>query len=290
MTKSIYTLVPDIQELLRRKDGWFTDEIADEFAKVTAKSLQQQFGLKTDKPTLRLSQMGPRCPCALWNSIHHPELAEKLPPWAENKYAFGHIVEAWALALCKAAGHSVQGEQEELYVDGIRGHRDAVVDGCTLDVKSSSSYGIKKFMDGSIQEDDPFGYLEQLDGYICASLSDPIVTVKDRGFLLVIDKQLGHMVLYEHKFREDHIRRRIKQYRDIIAQPTAPKCECGTKLFGKAGNIGLDTKASYNVYKHCCFPNLRTFIYADGPVYLTEVVKRPDPKIIEVDKFGRRVS
>jgi hypothetical protein len=134
---------------------------------------------------------------------------------------------------------------------------------------------------------DPFGYLEQLDAYLLGSVGDDLVTVKDRAYLLAIDKQLGHMCLYEHQLRAQHIRSRISAYKDIVSLDTPPVCECGTVPDGKSGNIRLDTKASYNIYKHTCFPNLRTFLYASGPVYLTKVVRKPD--VPEVDKFGQLV-
>jgi len=281
---SIYTLTTDIQHLLTRKDGWFTDELARDFSQSVASRLQFQYSDREYKPSLRLSQMGPKCPCALWHSIHKPEQAEKMPPWAENKFSFGHIIEAWAITLMKAAGHEVTGEQDELRLDGIVGHRDCVVDGCILDVKSSSSYGFRRFEEGTIATEDSFGYLDQLDGYICASLDDPLVRVKDRGYLFVVDKTLGHMVLYEHKYREQSIRQRINDYNRIIGSATPPKCNCGTVVHGKAGNIRLDTKASYSSFKHCCFPELRTFLYENGPVYLTVVKEKP--KVLEVDKHG----
>lgn len=285
--KSIYTLELDVQEILKT-DGWFTDDLAEDLAR----RLQGTLGAREMVPSLRLSQMGPRCPKALWHSIHTPELAEALPPWAKFKYQYGHIVEKLAISLFKAAGHHVVGEQDELDLDGIPGHRDCVVDGCILDVKSSSTYGFKKFEDGSIANPgaDSFGYLDQIDGYLCASLSDPLVTVKDRAYLFAIDRQLGHMCLYEHLFtdqRQRNIRDRVSSYREIVARDVPPSCECGTKPIGSSGNIGLDTKASYNVFKHCCFPSLRTFLYASGPVYLTKVVRKPD--VIEIDKFGKPV-
>lgn len=284
---NIRTLVPDIQELLTRKSGWFTPEIADSFCKITSQSLQDQFKPRLNKPTLRLSQMGNRCPRALWYSIHHPELAQPFEPWTENKFAFGHIVEAWALALIKAAGHEVTGEQNELRVDDIVGHRDCVVDGCILDVKSVTSRGIRKYQDGTLGENDLFGYLEQLDGYICGSLADPLVRVKDKGYILAIDKQLGHMAIYEHEFREDHIRNRIRTYKEIVSRSRVPTCECRTIPEGKSGNIGLDVRASYDNFKFQCFPDLRTFIYSAGPVYLTKVARTPD--VLEVDRQGQPV-
>jgi len=237
--------------------------------------------------------MGPRCPKALWNSSHHPELAEALPPWAEIKYSFGHIIEALAIVLAKAAEHEVTGEQDELVLDGIVGHRDCVIDGATVDVKSASSISFQRFKSG--QFDDTFGYLDQLDSYILAAASDPLVRIKDKGYLLVIDKQLGHMCLYKHEVsheRERTLRDRIREYKEIVNQPTAPACRCGVIADGSSGNYRLDLRASYSPFKHVCHPGLRTFLYSRGPVFLTKVVKRPfnkDGPIIEVDKNGKVV-
>lgn len=284
---SIHTLIPDIQHLITKKDGWFTQEISDALAKEISLRLSAQLGAANRTPTLRLSQMGPKCPCALWHSIHSPHLAESLPPWAEVKFAFGHIIEALTIALAKAAGHEVTGEQDVLSVDGIIGHRDCVIDGCVVDVKSTSSFGFAKFKDGSLAQNDSFGYLDQLDGYLVGSQHDDLVRTKDRGYLLAIDKTLGHMCLYEHKVREAHIKERIKHYKEIVSYNRSPTCQCGTVPDGKSGNLKLDIKASYSSFKHVCFPYLRTFLYSDGPRYLTKVVRIPD--VPEVDKHGKPV-
>lgn len=50
---------------------------------------------------------------------------------------------------------------------------------------------------------------------------------------------------------------------------------------GKSGNMKLGLQCSYCNMKHACYPNLRTFIYSNGPRYLTTVVKTPD--VPEVD-------
>jgi hypothetical protein len=287
VTKTIHTLVKDIQELVQRKDGWFHEELSRSFAADVSCRLSEKFNEEKGAPSLRLSKMGPRCPCALWHSIHKPELAEPLPPWAEVKFSFGHILEALAVTLAKAAGHEVTGEQDELVVDGIKGHRDCVIDGCIVDVKSASSFSFKKFKDGSIAKDDSFGYLDQLDAYLVGSLQDPLVRVKDKAYLFAIDKQLGHMCLYEHCGRPDRIRNRVAEYKAIVGRSSAPTCTCETVADGKSGNIKLGTTAAYSAYKHCCFPNLRTFIYASGPVYLTHVARKPD--VTEVDRYGKVV-
>lgn len=287
--KSIHTLIPDIQELLKTK-GWLSPELLVPFREEITSRLSEQYGPEAAerKPSLRLSQLGPKCPRHLWYSIHHPELAEPMPPWANFKFSFGHVIEGLAVALAKAAGHSVVGEQDALTVDGILGHRDCVIDGCVVDVKSTTSFGFAKFKDGSFGQSDSFGYLDQLDAYLVGSAEDPLVTNKTTGYLLAVDKQLGHMCLYEHRVREQSIRNRIADYRRIVSDPTAPPCTCGTTPDGKSGNVRLDTKASYSPFKFCCFPSLRTFLYASGPVYLTKVVKVPN--VPEINKYGKVIS
>lgn len=284
---TIRTLVPDIYQLVQRKDGWFTDDLAASFSTELATRLQGKFNEEKGPARLRMSKLGPTCPCALWHSIHAPGLAEPLPPWAEIKYSYGHMIEALAIVLARASGHQVEGEQDALVLDGITGHRDCVVDGHIVDVKSCSSRVFDKIRSHQIASDDSFGYLDQLDAYLVSSRDDALVTSKDVGYILAIDKVLGHIYLYEHRKREDRIRRRVAEYKDIVSLSTPPKCNCGTVEYGKSGNIALDTKASYSAFKYVCFPQLRTFLYASGPVYLTHVVRKPD--VVEIDKFGKVV-
>ena len=289
---SLRTLIPDIYKLVGTKDGWFNTDVATALSSNIASSLSKQLGVPRDRNKLRLSGMGPKCPRALWYSIRHPELQEALPPWAEIKYSFGHILECLVIALAKAAGHEVTGEQDELVVDGVTGHRDCVIDGCIVDVKSASSPSYKKFADGSIVHSDDFGYLDQLDGYLLGSLHDDLVRTKDRAYLLAIDKQLGHMCLYEHHLREASITKRITEYKRIVGLDVAPSCTCQSVPDGESGNYKLDIRASYSPFKHACNPSLRTFLYSSGPRYLTKVVKRPrnkDGDIVEIDKHGQVV-
>lgn len=287
MIKNIHTLIKDIYDVVGSKQGWYTSSVAEGFARQLGTTLVENIGRADEVPRLRLSQMGDRCPSALWHSIHSPSLSEALPPQARIKYTYGHVIEALVIAMAKAAGHEVTGEQDAVYVDGIRGSRDCVIDGCVVDVKSASSMAYQKFKTGSIRMDDPFGYLAQLDGYVVGSLDDPLVRVKDRGYLLAVDKTLGHMCTYEHKVRPEFIKARIGEYKSIVELSEAPACTCGTIADGKSGNIKLDMRASYSPQKHLCFPNLRTFLYASGPVYLTKVVRRPE--VTEVDKNGKIV-
>jgi hypothetical protein len=285
--KSIHNLVKDIYGVVGSTEGLFTPALAEEFSRELGLRLVERVGQQDKVPTLRLSQMGDRCPCALWHSIHTPLAAEPLPPWARIKFLYGDILETFVITMAKAAGHEVTGEQDEVVVDGITGHRDCVIDGCIVDVKSASSRSFQKFKDKSIKTDDPFGYLAQLDGYIVGSADDDLVQVKDKGYLLAIDKTLGHLCIYEHTLREDHIRKRVATYKDIVALDRAPACTCETVPDGKSGNVKLGIRASYNPFKYCCWPQLRTFLYASGPVYLTKVVRKPD--VTEIDRYGKIV-
>lgn len=289
--KSINTLIPDIYQLLKEKeDGWFTTELARRLSDDLAGRLQSQLGSKKSRPTLRMSGLGKRCPRALWYSFHHPELGEPLPPWAEVKFAFGAIIEGLTLTLVKACGHSVEGEQDELRFEGIVGHRDAVIDGVTADVKSASSLSFQKFKTSDYGLVDSFGYLEQLDAYTLAAASDPLVLSKNEGVILAVDKQLGHMHLYAHNVtneRSDNLRARIRYYKTIVSLDHPPKCECETESVGVSGNIKLGWKASYSPYKWECFPNLRAFKYSGGLDYFTKVIKRPINKYGPLPEIGR---
>lgn len=293
--KNISTLIKDIYHVVEGKAGWLDKALAEEFAGELGLRLVEAGGPRDEVPRLRLSQMGDRCPCALWHSIHSSSLQEALPAPAKIKFTYGHIIEALVIAMAKAAGHEVLGEQDAVVVDGITGHRDCVIDGCIVDVKSASSMSYKKFKDGSIRMDDPFGYLAQLDGYAVGSADDDIVKVKDKAYLLAVDKTLGHMCTYEHTVRPDFIKDRIRRYKRIVSLDAPPPCECGTVADGESGNIKLDVPASYNNYKFACAESrgerIRTFLYEGGPRFLTKVVRRPMRRdnrtpIPEVDRHG----
>lgn len=288
---TIHTLIPDIYDAIQTER--VTEQLAlGHFGTELNRRLTERAEPRDKVSSLRLSQMGECCEKQLWYSVHQPGSHEPLPAYTRIKFWYGDILESLAIELAKSAGHEVTGEQDAVTVDGVTGHRDCVVDGCIVDVKSANSLSFQKIKSGQVA-DDPFlrSYLDQLDGYLVGSLDDPLVRVKDTAYLLAIDKTLGHLTLYQHKLRERHIRERIKSYKEIVAKPTPPSCTCGTVVEDN-GNIRLDTKASYNGYKYSCNPGLRTFIYAKGPMYFTKVVKTPMYKgvpLTEVDKNGKIV-
>jgi hypothetical protein len=97
---------------------------------------------------LRLSAIG-KPDRELWYSINKYS-KEKLKPHNYIKFMYGHMIEEMLLLFTRLAGHKVEDEQKVCHVEGVKGHMDARVDGRLIDVKSTSSYGFKKFKDQSL--------------------------------------------------------------------------------------------------------------------------------------------
>lgn len=201
---------------------------------------------------------------------------EDLPPHTLVKFMFGDIIESLVLFLATVAGHSVTDHQAEVNRGGIKGHIDADIDGVTVDVKSASTHAFRKFADGTLAENDPFGYIEQISGYAKARGTD--------GAFLAVDKQNGHIAYLS--FTKDEldvfdVDARIEYIKEAIESPEAPERCYPDEKFGEAGNRKLGVNCSYCSHKTRCWSDanggigLRTFLYSTGPVYLTNVAKEP---------------
>lgn len=226
--------------------------------------------------TLRLSQISHPCDRKIWYDINQPELAEKLPPETHLKFMYGDILEETMLFLAKVSGHDVQDEQKEVNLHGIKGHIDAIIDGRVVDVKSASSFSFYKFAGGLSLSDDGFGYLGQGDAYLEASQSNPNLKDKHRYSFLAIDKQLGKLVLDTHDRLGTDWKRRVDEITRRTLDRIPPPRAFAPVPVGASGNKKLDTVCSYCVHKQSCYPLLRTFLYASGPVFLTTVARVPD--------------
>lgn len=246
--------------------------------------------------SLRMSNIGSPCVRQLWLQKRDPEVYP-LGASTRLKFLYGDIIEELLFFLAKLSGHTVEGEQDEAEIEGIKGHRDRVVDGHLVDGKSASSFSFDNFKEGLTKETDKFGYISQLNLYLEHAQDDPLVIDKDSASFLVMDKQHGHLHLDTHKKdREvdwrDAVRRRVAEVNnDDVMPPRAfePK-EDGyvhkdTKEFRPNGNLYLDTFCSYCSQKHRCYDNIRTFISKSGkPKFFVHVEK--EPKMYEVkDKY-----
>ena len=184
-------------------------------------------------------------------------------------------------------------KDRQLWYNGIKGSMDCKIDGVLTDVKSSSPYGFKKFKDGSLINDDPFGYVDQIKGYAHSEKT------KDVGWL-VMDKTNGHLTYLKYDMEDESkwywtklnffsIVDRIKNIKRVVKQAEPPKRCYEPVADGKSGNMKLAVGCSYCAYKQRCWGDeLRTFIYSTGPRYLVKVENLPS--VLEVDKDGNKIS
>lgn len=287
--KTIDTLVADIYRLMETKeipDNVDAEQAIEDFGEAVKAMMRQQFSeYKRDRRTLRLSNVG-RDDRYLWNLVAGKDQEPiKAPTYV--KFLYGHLIEEMLLCLTKLAGHTVTDEQKVCEVAGIKGHMDCKIDGIVTDVKSTSTFGFKKFKDGTLASDDPFGYIAQIKAYARSE-------GETKYGWLAMDKQNGHLtyLMYDeddknhamHEHLDWDIEERIENIKKIV-QLSEPPEFCAEYLEdGKSGNLKLATTCSYCPYKKECHPNLRTFIYSSGPRYLVKVVN--EPKVPEVGSNG----
>lgn len=270
-SKTIDTLIPDIYALFESDFEFKEDDIkafADDLSRHIANRVQERKGA----PALRMSNLGQPCLRKLWYSINTPELGEKLDGQTRFKFLYGDILESLVLFLARAAGHTVEGDQKTLDIDGVEGHRDAVIDGVLVDVKSASSYGFKKFANHELEGSDPFGYLDQINAYLFASQDDPAVLEKRKAAFLAIDKTVGKMALDVYNSNGVDYHDKISGIRSVLVQPRPPARHY-SELDGPGGSKKLGIECSYCSFKRECWPGVEQYNYASGPVYYTKVGK-----------------
>ena len=298
--KKIETLIEDVNEVLLN-GAELTDEQAAQFGNIMAVMIKSRLAPSNYKPGLRMSNIGSPCEKKLYGEINHSEEKESLTADTKLKFLYGDMIEELMLFLAEVSGHHVTGRQGELEIAGIKGHKDCIIDGTLLDVKSASSYSFAKFRDGKLRNDDPFGYYTQIQSYLEASQDDKELVDKGRAGFWVIDKTLGHQCLDFHAREEFHFEKAYEARKASIASETVPersftpiadgyekKLKDGTKEFVPNGNEKLPMFCSYCSVKQWCHPGLRTFLSSRGPSYYTKIVK--EPKMLEVDRDGNKIE
>lgn len=262
------------------KDHECSKENLDAFSDNLREILTQRLRKYTPPASpLRFSSLG-KPDRQIWYEAHPGDyVKEALVPKTYIKFLYGDIIEQMLLFLAKEAGHEVTHEQAEVEVGGVKGHIDAIIDGTVVDVKSASPFGYKKFEQGSVTQDDPFGYVAQLAGY--ANVLTPgqpaawLANEKVAGDICI--SPLSTPVIKHHPPEE-----RIEHLKKVIESETPPERCYEDVPDGASGNRKLVTGCSYCAHKFRCWPGLRTFIYSTGPRYLTKVVK--EPNVMEVTK------
>ena len=282
MKKTLDTIVEDIYNLFV-EGATVSDEVANRLGNAIATSLTKRLAepFNPRVPSLSMSNIGQH-PLELWYNIKGYE-PEPMQPQVYLKFFLGDIVEEVVLALAEIAGHEVRGQQDTVELNGIKGHRDAVIDGVTVDVKSAAPYSFKKFKYGELGEEgnDAFGYIAQISGYAQAATD----TDSKDGAFLAMDKVSGELaLLYVHEYEQIDATERIEFMKEIMSRDTPPTEEeapLSIQPDGKSGNMMLNVPCSYHRQKFNYMPNLRMFLYSGGPRYLTHV--EVEPRVPELD-------
>ena len=144
-------------------------------------------------------------------------------------------------------------------------------------MKSASSFSFRKFKEGKLREEDPFGYISQLSSYLYGSQDDPLVTEKNKAGFLAFDKQFGHIALdiYDLSPEVKTKKAEVENCKSVVKMSKPPAREYEPEPDGKSGNTKLCTQCSYCDFKKICWPDMRTFIYKGGPRYLINVAREP---------------
>jgi len=219
----------------------------------------------------------------LWFDMKSEGTPERMPPSLFIKFLYGHLLEEIVIFLIKLSGHTVTDEQKEITVSGIKGHMDCVIDGEVVDIKTASGYAFKKFKDGTLAENDMFGYMAQLAGYEEAQGTS-------NGGFLALNKESGELALYRpDEFDKPNIKSKIKDIKAAIKLDKPPSLCYNPIPDGKSGNMQLARECVYCRHKFECHKDsnegkgLRVFKYSNGLRYLTQTPK--PPKVIEVTQI-----
>lgn len=291
MAKKIETLIEDINDTLQAViDGEEVEidmKAIDVMVANIKESLIRQLTPRTEprKPkALYFSEAGKPCLRHVWYGVHGYD-REPLLPSNLVKFIYGDILEELLGFLVKQAGHEVSDSQKSCVIElpngwQLRGRLDYKIDGVVVDAKSASTYAFKKFTEGTLPTNDPFGYMTQLANYAIHEGQGEGV-----GFL-VIEKQNGTIALYQPDAMD--LVAAIPDWDDYIntiEAPHEPDREFDDKPFGKSGNRCLAMECSYCQYKQTCWSDsnggkgLRLFFYSGKPVYMTDVKR--EPKVAE---------
>ena len=279
--KNLNTLVEDIYDSIAvLNDGTaldVTEEDIDNFGNAMKDVLRNWSHPKerSSKNNLRMSNVG-KPMRQLWYDLKSEKEAQlPLDSSVFIKFLYGHILEEVVLLLVKLAGHDITSEQKEVDIDGVKGHMDCKIDGEVIDIKTASGFAFKKFRDGTLRDDDPFGYMSQISGYEEAEQTN-------EGGFLALNKETGELALYIPEYLDKpNVKNKIKKIRNYLKFDEPPDRCYNSIPEGKKGNMKLPRGCVYCRHKNTCHKDandgegLRVFKYSNKLVYLTNVVTEP---------------
>ena len=226
------------------------------------------------KPSLSMSSIG-KPARRLWMDIKYPH---KPDGQARLKFLYGDIIEALIIWLLQQTGHKVTKTQAKVEVNGVPGSIDLLLDGELRDVKSCSSHSFKKFKEGTLPSNDPFGYCAQIAGYNNHFRS------KHPGFIAV-NKESGEICEYlpDPEWDLPNAKAVIDVAKKTMKGKDMPILPCDSPIpFGSSGNMSVPNCCKYCCHLKKCWPKARAFKYSTGTEYLTVVKKVPNVKEIKL--------
>ena len=277
-SKNLDTLIEDIYSainvLSEGKDIKLSDDLIYDFGERMKSALAHWATPKKQTKGLRMSNVG-KPARQLWYDMRSQQATGTHSASTQIKFLYGHILEELLLILVKLSGHTVTDEQKEVVVEGITGHMDCKIDGEVVDIKTASGFAFKKFAEGTLAEQDDFGYLSQLTGYEAHEGTNA-------GGFLVINKENGELCLFRpDDMDKPTIKSQIKNVKKAIKLDTPPE-KCYNPIpEGAKGNEKLSRQCVFCPHKYDCWSDsnnghgLRVFKYSKGLTYLTKVVSPP---------------
>lgn len=285
--KDITTVPEDIYKLLEEGSSDLSSEALDHLMANIRYHIEQALSTEERENTgLRGSQIGEMCDRKTWYRCNTPEDGEPFDGKTLFKFLSGHIFEDLVLFLAEQSGHKVERCQEEVEIEGVKGHIDAVIDGTLTDVKTTTVYGLSKFSNNKLLDDDLFGYIDQIEFYDTAL---PEYKNKGQYAFLGVSRERGDIVVDVYKARnssDDAVRAEVLRKKELVSSDSVPQRQYTSVKDGAKGNRKLDTPCAYCQYKHKCWADanngsgLRGFKFANGVRYYTAVVE--PPKVEEV--------
>ena len=273
--KKVNTVVEDIYKALEPLSNQQIVDIPEELLEELTNNLKECIThwatpQENSKQYIRMSNVGRPLRQLYFDLKEEKKKKDQSNPFLSIRFLYGHLLEEILIFLVKLSGHTVTDEQKEVVVDNIKGHIDCKIDGEVIDIKTASNFAFKKFKEGTLRDDDPFGYLAQLSGYEEAEKSS-------NGGFLAINKETGELTLYQpDELDKPNIRYEISKAKKAIDQDNPPEEMCYEPVpEGKAGNMKLPKPCVYCSHKHKCYSDLRIFKYSKGLTYFTKVVNEP---------------
>ena len=272
LVEDIYQTVTDITDGKRK----VPDELIDELGQKIARTIKTWATPQNhNKFKLRMSNIGRPARQLYYSQKDSREIRHH--PSTQMKFLYGHIMEDLLIFLAKLSDHEVTDEQKEVKVKGVVGHMDCKIDGEVIDIKTASGFGFKKFKNGTLRDDDPFGYISQLAGYERAEGTE-------NGGFLAMNKESGEIALYQpDDLDKPNIKTLIGKLLDVLLNLGKPPEKCYQPVpAGVKGNMKLPIGCVYCSHKIECNKDtndgqgLRMFKYSKGITYLTKVVSTPN--------------